>query len=190
MTGLTVIGLRPGVAASTDKGFFAQDASAGAGAAFSGLYIETGKVAPTVAVGNLVDIEGDYEEVFNVTTLRNVKVTVTNNKTTLDGIMPALFSTTDFAVVAASGIGEGYESMLCEVDAVTVSNINPDAPKDFDEFTVIDTSATGLRVDDYLYDALDNTYALNASFSKIVGVCGFTFSNRKIYPRNAADLVP
>ena len=190
VTGLTVIGLRPGIAASADKGFFAQDANVGAGVSFSGLYVETGKVAPTVAVGNIVDIEGDYEEVFNVTTLRNVKVTVSNNKTSLDGIAPAQFSTTDLAVVAASGIGEGYESMLCEVDAVTVSNVNPDTPKDFDEFTVIDTTATGLRVDDYLYDALDNTYALNASFSKIVGVCGFSFANRKLYPRNAADLTP
>ena len=45
-----------------------------------------------------------------------------------------------------------------------------------------------LRVDDYLYDALDNTYAVGTSFSNVVGICGFSFSNRKIWPRDAADL--
>jgi hypothetical protein len=84
---------------------------------------------------------------------------------------------------------EGYENMLCEVDTVTVSVANADAPKDFDEFSVTDGSGD-LRVDDYLSDALDNTYAVSTPFSKVIGVCGFTFANRKIYPRSAADLVP
>ncbi|HSO32421.1 MAG TPA: thrombospondin type 3 repeat-containing protein [Labilithrix sp.] len=185
VSSLYVTGLRT---FGTGRGFFAQDAS---GAAFSGLYVETGAVSPTVVVGNKVDVEGDYEEVFNVTTLRNVTVKVTDAGTTLP-FAPTVFATADISNVAAvqGPSAEGFESMLCELGAVTVSNINPDAPKDFDEFTVIDTSATGLRVDDYLYDALDNTYALAAPFSKVVGICGFTFSNRKIYPRNAADLVP
>ena len=171
------------------RGFFAQIDSGGA--PFSGLYVETGAVSPTVSVGNKVDVEGDYEEVFNVTTLRNVAIKVTGVGTTLP-FPPNVFATADISnVLAVQGVSaEGYESMLCEVDAVTVSNVNPDAPKDFDEFSVIDASANGLRVDDQLFDALDNTYALGAPFSKIVGICNFTFSNRKILPRSAADLVP
>lgn len=45
-------------------------------------------------------------------------------------------------------------------------------------------------MDDYCYDPLDNTYAVGTPFSKIVGVAGFSFSNRKLYPCSAADLVP
>ena len=36
----------------------------------------------------------------------------------------------------------------------------------------------------------DNTYAVSTAFSKVIGVYGFSFSNRKIYPRSAADLAP
>ena len=192
VTGLTVIGLRTGPATAKDKGFFAQDASVAAGTPFSGLFVNTGTAAPTAAVGNIVEIEGDYEELFAVTSLNNVKVKVTNNKTTLDGITAQLFSTADISNVGATQgpSAEGFESMLCEVNAVAVSNANPDAPKDFDEFTVANDGVTGLRVDDYLFDALDNTYVLTTPFTKVVGVCGFTFSYRKIYTRSASDLVP
>jgi cytosine/adenosine deaminase-related metal-dependent hydrolase len=182
VTGITI-------QSATAKGFFGQVDSGGA--PFSALFVETGTVVPTVAIGNKVDVEGDYEEVFNITTLRNVTIKVTGVGTTLP-FAPNVFATADISNVAAvQGVSaEAYEGMLCEIDAVTVSNINPDTPKDFDEFTVIDASANGLRVDDYTYDALDNNYALAAPFSKIVGICNFTFSNRKICPRNAADLVP
>jgi hypothetical protein len=80
--------------------------------------------------------------------------------------------------------------MLVSLDTVSVAIVNADAPKDFDEFSITDGSSGVLRVDDFLYDALDNNYALGATFSKVVGICGFSFSNRKVYPRSAADLVP
>ena len=166
------------------RGFFAQLNNGGL--PFSGLYVETGAVSPTVTVGNKVDVEGDYEEVFTITTLRNAVITVTGVATTLP-FAPKVFTTTDITSVANA---EAYESMLCEVDAVTVSVLNSDAPKDFDEFTITDASAGALRVDDYLYDALDNTYAVSTPFSKVIGVYGLSFSNRKLYPRSAADLVP
>ncbi|MDB4940530.1 MAG: repeat domain protein [Labilithrix sp.] len=182
---LYVTGLR--TTGTTDRGFFAQAAG---GAPFSGLYVETGAASPTVAVGNKVDVEGDYEEVFNVTTLRNPKITVTDPGTTLP-FGPNVFATADISnVKTVQGVSaEGFESMLCEVDAVKVTLMNSDAPAgDFDEFTVQDASVNGLRVDDYLFTALDNTYAVDTTFTKIVGICGFSFSNRKIYPRTAADL--
>ena len=36
--------------------------------------------------------------------------------------------------------------------------------------------------------ALDNTFAVGTTFEKIVGICGFSHSNRKIWPRTAADI--
>jgi cytosine/adenosine deaminase-related metal-dependent hydrolase len=176
VTGLRITGGGRGFYAQLDNG----------GLPFSGLYVETGAVSPTVSVGNKVDVEGDYEELFNVTTLRNVVVKVTGATTTLP-FAPKVFTTTD---ITSAANAEPYESMLCEIDTATVSVMNADAPKDFDEFTITDASAGALRVDDYLYDALDNTYAVSTAFSKVVGVYGFSFSNRKLYPRSAADLAP
>jgi hypothetical protein len=44
------------------------------------------------------------------------------------------------------------------------------------------------RVDDNLYDVMDNTFEVGTSFPQIVGVCAFSFNNRKIWPRSQADL--
>jgi hypothetical protein len=89
-------------------------------------------------------------------------------------------------VTTAGPLAEAYESMLLRVSSVSVISVNPDAPQDFDEFAV-----TGnLRIDDLLYTALDNNFALGASFSSITGVLGFSFSNTKLMPRGANDLTP
>jgi cytosine/adenosine deaminase-related metal-dependent hydrolase len=182
---LYVIGVE---ATGTTKGFFAQIESTDP---FSGIFIETEPAVPTVKVGNKVDVVGDYVELFNVTALTTPTVTVTDAGTTLPGtITPQVFSVADLTDGGANG--EPYEAMLCEIDDVDVSVMNPDAPADHDEFSVspAGTTTPTLRVDDACYDALDNTYAVATHFSKIVGVCGFSFSHRKIWPRGAADLAP
>ena len=81
--------------------------------------------------------------------------------------------------------GEKLEGMLCAVHGpVAVTNANPDAPLDFDELVV-----TGdLRIDDFLWPALDNTFAVGTAFGNVVGICHWSHGNRKIYPRSAADL--
>ncbi|MBL8609952.1 MAG: thrombospondin type 3 repeat-containing protein [Myxococcales bacterium] len=160
------------------QGFYIQAPASGN---FQGMFVNTGTTAPTVKVGNKVSVEGDYDEVFSTSHLLRPKVTVTDAGTTLP-FGPLVLDPTEIA--NATG-GEVYEGMLCQVNAVVVVNQNPDAPKDFDEFAV-----TGdLRVDDSLYSALDNNYALDTPFQKIVGICAFDFSNRKIWPRTAADIV-
>jgi hypothetical protein len=135
-----------------------------------------------VVVGNQVDVVGLYEEVFSMSFLSSPTTTVTSAGTTL----PFLPIVLDPATISTAGAdGEAYEGMLCQVDAPVVTVVNPDAPKDFDEFTV-----TGdLRVDDDLYETLDNAYPVGTAFPKIVGICGFSFSNRKLWPRSAADLL-
>ena len=69
---------------------------------------------------------------------------------------------------------------------VLVTNVNPEAPLDFDEFVV----TGGLWIDDELYTALDNTYPLNATFTSITGVLTFRAPGaNKLEPRSAADVV-
>ncbi len=185
---LYVTGLR--TAGTGTRGFYAQLNNGGL--PFSGLFIDTGAVSPTVSIGNKVDVEGDYEEVFAITTLRNVVIKVTGVLTALP-FAPIVVTTADVSnVLAVDGPkAEGLESMLIEVDNVKVTNMNPDAPKDFDETTIADAVAGGdLRVDDYMFDALDNTYAVDTAFTKVIGIAGFSFANRKMFPRSAADLVP
>ncbi len=160
-------------------GFFVQIGTA----AYGGLFVNTGTAVPTgVAVGNQVDVVGLYEEVFGLSFLSAPTVTVVNAGTTL----PFAPIVLDPATLATGGAnGELYEGMLVQIDAPVVTVVNPDAPKDFDEFAI-----TGnLRVDDDLYDTLDNTYAVDATFPKLVGICGFSFANRKLWPRSAADLL-
>lgn len=181
VSGLYVTGLKT---SGSNLGFFAQ---ANSQAPFSGLFVNTGTTAPTVKIGNQVDVTGDYEEVFDMSHLKNPAIVVTNPGTTLP-FAPVTVTTAQ--VSNGAGEAEGYEGMLCQLDTLTVSNANPDAPRDFDEFEVTDATASLLRIDDDLYSALDNTYAVGATFSRIVGVCGWSFSNRKVWPRSAADLTP
>jgi hypothetical protein len=183
---LYVTGIR---AFGADRGFFAQLDNGGL--PFSGIFVVTGTVSPTVSVGNKVDVEGDYEELFGVSSLTNPVIKVTGLATTLP-FAPITVTAADVTNVAAvqGPNAEAFESMLVSLDTVTVSIMNADAPKDFDEFSITDASAGVLRVDDNLYDALDNNYAVATPFAKIVGVLGFSFSNRKLYPRSAADLTP
>ncbi len=183
---MVVTGLRT---TGKDRGFFAQ--ADNGGLPFSGIYVETGVVSPTVTIGNKVDIEGDYIEVNAVSTLRTVVVGVTDAGTTLP-FSPVTVTAADITNVGnlQGARAEALESMLVSIAGVAVSVMNADAPKDFDEFTVTDGSGGALRVDDYLFDALDNNYDVGASFTRVIGIAGFSFTNRKVYPRDATDLVP
>jgi cytosine/adenosine deaminase-related metal-dependent hydrolase len=162
----------------SDKGFFVQINSTDP---FSGFFVSTGSATPTVAVGNQVKIAGKYAERFNVTTITNPRITVVAATTTLP-FNPYVIAS---AVYADNAQGEPYEGMLCQIDSSTVSLMNADGAQDFDEFQIDGV----LRVDDACYAALDNTYAVGTTFTKIVGICGYSFNNPKVMPRGAADIV-
>lgn len=157
-----------------DRGFFVQQPGA---ATFGGLFVK--QATPTVQLGNVVTVEGNYDEIFGITTLSNPTVTVT--AATGPAITPIVLSS---AILGSTVDGEPTETMLVQVDGVvSVTKMNADANGDYDEFEV-----TGpMRVDDNLHDPLDNTYPVGTTFSKLVGINGFSFSNRKLWPRTAAD---
>lgn len=151
---------------------------------FTGIFVFTAGVSAGVAVGNKVDISATYEEFFNLSELVNAVITITDAGTTLPFGPIAVANPAEIATGGAKA--EGYESMLVSVASVQVTNMNPDSPKDFDELAV-----TGnLRVDDELDPTIDNTFTVGTSFSKISGILTFSFSNHKLAPRSATEMVP
>lgn len=181
--GVYVTGVVPQNAAGTGKslGFYVED---GSQKPFSGIYIFTKTVVPTVKVGNKVDITGVYDPYQSLDEISSPTYTVTDSGTTLPFSPLVVANPADLATGGA--LADGYQSMLVEVDNVKVTVLNPDAPSDYDEFAV-----TGnLRVDDQLYPPLNNAYPVGTAFTKIIGVSSFAFANNKIEPRTATDLQP
>jgi len=176
-----------------EYGFFVQNNSA---AVWQALWIATPGVLPTVKVGNKVDVDGDYEEKFGITQLSFPAYTVTDPGTTLP-FAPLDVTAATYNVkpgtTAAAMTAESYEGVLCRiVGPVSVSVKNADNPtddpantSDFDEFAI---GPEKLRVDDDIYDPLDNNYIVGTSFQNVIGICGFSFSNRKMWPRDLNDL--
>ena len=68
---------------------------------------------------------------------------------------------------------------------VEVELENPDAPSDYDETLL----AGGLRLDDLVFPALDNTYPSGTRFSSVQGISGFSFGHQKLFVRSFDDLV-
>jgi hypothetical protein len=95
-------------------------------------------------------------------------------------------------VLLASEIGDAgvlaraYDSMLVRVEAVTVTDTNPDAPSDDDE-----TELEGaLRIDDLLCPELDNRHPVGTPWSSVTGILGRSFDHQKLWPRTTSDLEP
>lgn len=163
------------VTAAAGVGFFVQDP---AGGDYSGLFIyDFGE--NVVVEGDTVSVTGTYTEYYTFSELGSPTVVVTGS-----AAVPAPIAVDACDIGTGGSLAEVYESMLVTVTGVSVTNINPDDPSDYDEFEV----AGCLRVDDYVYSELDQP-ALDTAYSSITGVAMYSFSNNKIAPRDAADLV-
>jgi predicted extracellular nuclease len=155
---------------------------AGAGVPYNGLYVYRGAspvpLAAEVHVGTTLDITGTVSEHYDLTELKDVEfsaVSETGTASVLSGAAPA-----DLAGMLT---GEPYEGVLVELTNAPV--VNPDAG--FGTFTVGDAAAA-LIVDDVIYK-----YTLPGAgtcFTTLRGVMHYSYSERKLYPRDAADLVP
>jgi cytosine/adenosine deaminase-related metal-dependent hydrolase len=89
-------------------GFFIQEGTG----PFSGMFVATPGQKPTVKVGNRIDVEGNYVEVFGMSQLEDVKIDVVDPGTTLPfqpvTIDPAVYAST----ANKSAAGEPWEAML------------------------------------------------------------------------------
>ncbi len=160
---------------------------------FSGITLLTDSFATGVSIGNEITVTGVYTENFGISTITVAALQTTGTQSTLP-FAPLVVTAAEYGNAAPSA--EGLENMLLQLDNVTITNDNPDTGP-FYELVV-----TGnLRIDDEIY----SRYGVGTSaapppqpipgflngqvFTRVVGVGGFSFSNRKIYPRIAADLV-
>ena len=151
------------------------------GGPYAGIYIYDQLAPGTVALGNDVSVQGTYVEYYGLAELTDVTVTVNN---AAGEILEPLV--VDPANVADGDLdGEKYEGMFVKVENVKVTQENADADGDYDEFLI----TGGLRIDDFIWEDMDNTYPVDTEFSSITGILHYAYGNFKIVPRNAEDLV-
>ena len=120
------------------------------------------------------------------------KLTVTDNGTTIP-FNPIVVSTSD--VKTGGNKASSHQSMLIEVDSLTITNDIPDgATNKFYEFVV----NGDVRIDDALFLRYGTPangpyppvgFTNTTTFQKIQGILGFSFSNSKIWPRDNVDIV-
>ncbi len=129
-----------------------------------------------LAVGDIVSIHGSYVEFNDLSEIMATAVAITGHQ---DAHQPILIS--DPCSIATGGAdAEAYESVLVEVHDVTVTE--PDLG--YNEFEV----GGCLRVDDKLYPEFPLP-AENTVYSILRGFLGYSYSNYKLWPRDANDMV-
>jgi hypothetical protein len=159
------------------SGFYVED---GAHAAYSGIFVYTGRAIAGLSAGALVDVNGYFQsfagtDEIGAAEARNI-------------VAGSAYAPLDVALAdLADGSSRAPElaSLLVRIRDVSVAESNPDAPSDYDETLL----AGGLRIDDLLLPELDNDFAPEANFASISGIAGLSFGHRKLFPRTRADLV-
>jgi hypothetical protein len=171
-------------------GFFAED---GTQQDYTGLFVNVGGNVSNVKRGNKVSITGLYEEVFGISTLYASAVTIVDPGT----VLPFQPLASDPANLKTGGSkADANIGMLVTIGPVTILNDIPDgATSKFYEFTV----TSDYRVDDSLFTRYGTptngpypppAYTNGKVFTSLTGIASFSFSNTKLWPRDAADIVP
>ncbi|NOY27721.1 MAG: amidohydrolase family protein [Oligoflexia bacterium] len=160
----------------SSSGYYAQDPTL---SAWGGVFVYTGG-APTVSAGDQVNVTGTVTEYYGLTELSDPSTDVTGTAS-----IPALIALSSACDVAeGTDQGEQLESMLVTMPDATVTDSNPDSPDDYGEFEI----DACLRVDDALY-SYGTQPAEDTVYSTVAGVLSYTYSHRKVEPRDASDLV-
>ena len=142
----------------------------GAGA-WNGVMVYSGTMSGSVAIGDEVEFVAEVDEYFNLTELKNVEnVSIVSS----DNDLPA-----PAEITTLEANDEDYESVLVKVSGATCTN--EDAG--YGMFVVNDGSGD-ILIDDVFYaftPTLDHVY-------DITGIADYSYSERKILPRNANDI--
>ena len=134
---------------------------------------DSGNAVPGPAEGDQVTLTGTVEEYYNLTELASITSGIVHGPAD-EMISPS--------TVAVGDIGEAYEGCLIEVQDVTVSD--PDLGYGEWEFTDGTNSARCDDKWDYFYYP-----ETNQELASIVGVLDYSYSNYKLQPRLARDVV-
>jgi len=139
--------------------------------------------------GDWIRVTGTVVENFNHTQLTDITAleVVTPNYGVFD---PVVVNIAD--IKNGGSLAEAYESILVEVDNVTVSNPFPDGNYNYGEFSITQDGVNSTRVgDDFTaYNGqLDSSYALGDHIEKVIGFQAYSYNYYKILPRNANDII-
>ncbi|MBX3196848.1 MAG: amidohydrolase family protein [Labilithrix sp.] len=169
------------------------------GAPWQGIFLKVGRLTGTAAngprIGQKIRVTGRANEIFNVNQITAATIAVTDP--TVVPMTPLDVTAAQVGTAAGAG-AEPYESLLVRIGgapgSVVITNDNPDSGP-FYELVV-----TGnLRIDDFIWARYGTPatctpspcpyppadFVRNTAFTSITGVMGFSFSNRKLYPRGS-----
>lgn len=150
-----------------------------AGGPYSGVAVFLGSTVPSVERGDVVDVDGTTAEYLGYTEIDGATVTFVSASSVP---APAVLDPADIADGGPDA--EAYEGVLVRVESVTVTDANPDAPSDYNEFVI----TGGLRVDDFIHLITPDPVASD-TFSSLTGIHHESYSHYKVLPRDAADVV-
>jgi len=155
------------VMAVTGKGYYIQDDAK----AWCGLYVYDTDNA-SIAVGDEISVIGTIVEYYGLTEMNNIaeKTVISSGNVVWD---PVTITLADY--------GESYENVLVKVENVTCSD--PDLG--YGEWEITDGTNTG-RVNDLMFKY---TPVDGEKFTSVTGILNYNYSNFKMEPRDAADIV-
>ena len=153
--------------------FFIQDPDA---ETCGGIFIRDFDILPDV--GDEVTVSGTVSEWYSFTQI--IDVTSSSVNSGGSSITPLAITTGELGIDCSLS-GEELEGML-----VKVSNVTVEAIDEFGNIQINDGSGATL-MDDYYFDGSWPNTSVGTSYSSIVGVVGYSYSEFKIYPRNSSD---
>ena len=149
-------------------------------ASFGALHVYD-PIGSVPSLGDEITVTGTYEEYFGLTELTSPAFVVTDTGRSVAPI------DVDACMVGTGGLlAEPLESMRVRITAPMITDANPDAPLDFNEFEVEGC----LRIDDLLCPTCwADQPPVGTPFVEIVGPLDYRFSDNKVQPAAPADLV-
>jgi hypothetical protein len=175
----------------------------GSTAPYSGIELYKPTYSPSnllVAPGDVLDIAGlyqnyQYSAFISDQIIPEMSEPVVTFRFEWTVPKPAVINPNDISGAVATSAdpkvfaqGLRWESMLVEVDNVTVTQVYPDKGRVFVYFTSDTQNGPSIANQLMAIDPTDPAFKVGTHFSKIIGVCAFFFSFT-ISPRSAADLV-
>lgn len=166
-------------------GFWIQDETATG--PFNGIYVFYSWTAKSDAakipqLDDKVEVSATYKEYYSLSELTDA--TFTKNGKVTTSIAPIKVKADDVKTKATTA--EGYEGMLVELSGITVGatvKTKSGTPIGFKDET------SGLIVENAVVDFMKPTAPVAKTvYKSIVGVMGYNFNERRLYPRSLAEM--